>query len=148
MAKNEPIRIPPFHAVPIRPRCDGWTPLRQAEFIGHLAETRSVAKAARAVGMARETAYRLRSRVWAESFVAAWDAALGRAVKADAPPPDGHRPKVTLSELDWRIESGMWRVRMRGGRYTGVVQKPDDSAILALLHRVDRAELHHRKLVT
>lgn len=33
-------RIPLFHAVPTRVCADGWTPLRQAEFIGHLAETR------------------------------------------------------------------------------------------------------------
>lgn len=125
-------RIPLFHAVPVRIRADGWTPLRQAEFIGHLAETRSVREAARRVGMARETAYRLRHRAGAESFCAAWDAALG-----EAPGEDGTGParKVTLRELRWQVETGLWQVLMRGGRYAGVRRKADDSALLRLLAR-------------
>ena len=64
--------IPTFRAVPGRGRRDGWTPLRQAELIGHLAETRSVSTAARRVQMARASAYRLRRRPWAEGFCASW----------------------------------------------------------------------------
>ncbi|MBX7461759.1 hypothetical protein [Qipengyuania huizhouensis] len=63
-----PRRIPSFHITPGRRRGDGWTPVKQAEFIGELAETRSVTKAARRVGMTRETAYRLRRRKWSASF--------------------------------------------------------------------------------
>ena len=131
-----PSRIPAFYAVPARARHDAWTPLRQAEFIGQLAETRSVAEAARRVGMARETAYRLRRRKWSESFVAAWDAALGRPVWPYAPEsltkPLG---KVTYAELEWRLESGLWRVVLRHGLYRGVRRKPDNSALLALVRR-------------
>lgn len=123
------VRIPRFHAVPGRARRDGWTPLRQAEFIGHLAETRSASKAARAVGMGRETAYRLRRRRWSESFCAAWDAALGK--QPSAPP-----RKVTTEELSWRLDSGLWQVRFAAGRYLGVVRKADNSALLALLGRI------------
>ena len=47
--------MPAFVPVPLRTRSDGWTPLKQAEFLGYLAETRSVAEAARRVNMARET---------------------------------------------------------------------------------------------
>ena len=47
-------RVPPFLPVPLRARADGWTPERQARFIGLLAETGSVVEAARAVGMSRE----------------------------------------------------------------------------------------------
>ncbi|XUU61837.1 hypothetical protein ACRAQ6_06085 [Erythrobacter sp. HA6-11] len=140
-------RIPPFHAVRTRQRSDGWTPLRQAEFIGHLAETGNVREAAKRVGMQRESAYRLRRREYAESFVAAWEAALargrGRTVRQAAAKPLARtraRPlrKVTLCELAWRIETGVWRVRLRAGRYAGVSRKADNSALLALLARCSR----------
>ena len=48
-------RIPAFHPVPVASRTDGWTARRQALFIGYLAQTRSVAKAARMVSMGRES---------------------------------------------------------------------------------------------
>jgi hypothetical protein len=175
-----PRRIPPFHAVPGRARADGWTPLKQAEFIGELAETRSVAEAARRVGMTRETAYRLRQRKWSASFCAAWDAAMerppmasrrkfagaglmaarlaklglgGRALAMaarDAPPEGrtqadgtqadgtqidgtGSAPKVTLAELQWRLETGLWSVILRRGTYAGVINKADDSALFRLV---------------
>jgi hypothetical protein len=123
-------RVPAFVPVPLRARADGWTPLRQAEFIGWLAETRSVAAAAEAVGMARETAYRLRRRRGAEGFAAAWDAALGFT-----------RPawKVTHSDLPTAVREGTLRPVLRGGRYLAVVRKPSISALLTLLAREDRA---------
>lgn len=137
---REPVRIPPFHAVPSRARADGWTPPKQAEFIGQLAETRCVAEAARRVGMRRETAYRLRARKWSASFVAAWDAALGRRkpVAAESHTPESHTRasrKVTHAELEWRVESGLWQVIQRGGRYRGVRRTADNGALLALLGR-------------
>ena len=114
------ITIPPFHAVPLRPRADGWTPVRQAEFIGHLAATRSVAAAARGVSMARETAYRLRARAGAQGFAAAWDVALARprleagrarleAALAAARAARQADRKVTIPELEWRGATGLWR---------------------------------------
>src|SRR5438067_13665643 len=71
--------LPAFHPVPTRARADGWTPLRQAEFVGMLAQTGSVAAAAAFVGMSRESAYRLRRREGAAEFAAAWDLALDMA---------------------------------------------------------------------
>ncbi len=62
--------------MPLRARRDGWTPERQRRFIALLAETRCPARAARAVGLSRESAYRLRGRPGGESFAAAWNAAL------------------------------------------------------------------------
>lgn len=135
----------------MRVRADGWTPLRQAEFIGNLAETRSVAKAARMVGMARETAYRLRGRAGGEGFDAAWDAALActatqagrmRLLAALEAARDALKPsrKVTVEQLEWRVETGFWQVILHGGRYAGVRQKPDDSALLALLGRMREPE--------
>ena len=70
------LRVPPFYPVPTRTRRDGWTVERQADFLGMLAETGSVIGACEAVGMSRKSAYRLRALPGAESFAAAWDAAL------------------------------------------------------------------------
>lgn len=126
-------RIPAFTPVPLRPRADGWTPVRQAEFIGLLAETRCVKKATTRVGMSRESAYRLRRKPGAEEFAAAWDAILGPQGTPHASP-----AKVTLEGLFQRIRLGRYRPVMRGGRYVGTVRKPDNRALLAALARLDR----------
>lgn len=66
-----------FTPVPAqRRRADGWTPETQANFIRALEAMGSVGKAARAVGMGRASAYRLRERPDAVSFAAAWDRAI------------------------------------------------------------------------
>ena len=146
--RTPPRRIPPFHAVPVRIRADGWTPVRQAEFIGMLAQTRSVAEAARFVGMGRESAYRLRGKPGSEGFCAAWDAAVaslgsgsGRALYQAALQVAqlARRPsrKSTLAELQWRVETGLWRVVMRHGRFVGARQGADNDALLMLLRRAD-----------
>lgn len=59
-----------------RHRADGWTPETQANFVRALSAMGSVGKAARAVGMGRASAYRLRERPGAASFAAAWDRAI------------------------------------------------------------------------
>lgn len=89
---DESLRLPPrlaviledlpledlaFVPVPVKPRRDGWTPARQLAFILRLALLGGVAAAARAVGMSRESAYRLREHPGAGSFAAAWDKAQG-----------------------------------------------------------------------
>ena len=66
-----------FVPVPVKPRRDGWTPARQLAFILRLALLGGVAAAAKAVGMSRESAYRLREHPGAASFAAAWDKAQG-----------------------------------------------------------------------
>lgn len=53
-----------------------WTPERQATFLAHLAATHNVARAARCVGMSRQSAYRLRARLHGEPFDRAWAAAF------------------------------------------------------------------------
>jgi len=65
-----------FTPVPVRERRDGWTAQRQLEFLEALAATACVEEAARHVGMSERSAYRLRLRVGARNFRAAWDAAL------------------------------------------------------------------------
>lgn len=122
-------RIPAFTPVPLRAGA-GWTPVRQAEFLGLLAQTRCVKKAATLVGMSRESAYRLRRKPGAEEFVAAWDAILGA--------PGTPRAKVTLETLFQRIKHDRYRPIMRGGRYVGTIRKPDNRALLSALARLDR----------
>ena len=66
-----------FTPVPLeRIHHNGWTERRQRDFITALAAMGSVLHAARAVGMSKQSAYKLRERPGAESFAAAWDFAL------------------------------------------------------------------------
>ena len=70
-----------YRWVPVRrrPRYDGWTEEKQRRFIEVLADTGLVSAAARAVGMSRETAYRLRRSAHGAAFARAWDAARHHA---------------------------------------------------------------------
>ncbi len=63
----------------VRPQHNGWTPQRQQHFLDHLAQSGSVAAAARAAGMTRQSAYWLRRQPAGGEFAQAWDAALGDA---------------------------------------------------------------------
>jgi hypothetical protein len=126
------VRVPAFVPVPTRARADGWTAMRQAAFLGALAETGSVRAAARRVGMARETVYRLRRRAGADSFAAAWDAVLGRLAEP--------RRKVTPEELARRALYGLLKPHFYGGRHVATAQKADCAALLRYLARLDRAD--------
>jgi hypothetical protein len=70
-----------YRWVPVRrkPRMDGWTEEKQRRFIETLADTGLVSAAVRAVGMTRESAYKLRRAAHAEAFARAWDAARHHA---------------------------------------------------------------------
>jgi len=83
LATKLPVKFTP---VPVRKRHDGWTPERQVAFITALAECGCVDEACKRVGMGRASAYELRARANADSFRAAWNAALDHAVQrlADA----------------------------------------------------------------
>jgi hypothetical protein len=114
-------RLPAFVPVPLRCRKDGWTPRKQATFLGFLAETGSVAQAALRVGMARETAYRLRRRAGAESFAAAWDAIVIGLTTGSAKTP---KRKVTHLELVERAYHGTLRPVIYRGRFKAdMIQK-------------------------
>jgi hypothetical protein len=114
--------VPPFYPVPTRTRRDGWTVERQAVLIGMLAETGSVIGGCEAVGMSRKSAYRLRSLRGAESFAAAWDAALGLPVR-----------KVTAPERNIFCDAlGPVRLVLFRGRYRGWWRAQDPSATLEL----------------
>jgi len=120
-------RVPPFYPVPTRGRRDGWTIKRQADFLGMLAETGSVLGACEAVGMSRNSAYKLRARPEAESFAAAWDAALGAPIR-----------KVTVTNLHFLAHHGLVQPMFFRGKYRGPVRKPDNSALLRLQKKLDR----------
>ncbi len=69
--------LPQFAPVPRQcERHDGWTPERQTAFIEALADTGSVDAACKAVNMSTVGAYHLRRQPGADSFRAAWQAAL------------------------------------------------------------------------
>lgn len=127
-------RIPAFHPVPVGSRRDGWTPQRQADFIGWLAQTRSVQEACTLTGMGREGAYRLRRRIGAAGFAAAWDAALGKPHRRI----DLTSGKATQLPASWRSEHGLIVIVMYQGRYCANRRKPDDDALLQHLAAIDR----------
>jgi hypothetical protein len=70
-----------YRWVPVRrrQRYDGWTEEKQRRFIEVLADTGLVTKAAKAVGLSRESAHRLRRQPHAADFARAWDIAREHA---------------------------------------------------------------------
>lgn len=113
--------LPPFTSVPTRARRDGWTPAKQRAFIASLRRTGQVAVAAREVGMSPQSAWRLRARPQAESFVAAWDCVLDTA-RAEA-----------LDAAIARATHGVLIPRSYRGRYVGLEHRADDRALMAVL---------------
>jgi len=122
---------PDFTPVPLRARRDGWTVERQRAFIAALRKTRSISKAAGAVGMSRKSAYGLRERPGAQSFAAAWDEAFA------ARPPRG---PSSVSLLWHRAFYGVTRPIYRGCKQIGTVNKLDNQALLKLYDRFERME--------
>lgn len=117
----------PFTPVPLsRARHDGWSPDRQRRFITALATLGSVNAAARTVGSSRTGAYRLRTRPGAESFAAAWDAAL-----ADT--------RARLFDLLFeRAVHGVHVPRRYRGEFVATRHFLDNGAGIALLRQADR----------
>ncbi len=103
-ASDEDEGILAFTPAPNCGRADGWTARRQTNFIHALAVMGTVTRACKAVGMSRQTAYKLRERPEAADFARAWDAALmmgydrrsSVAMAALAPPDQKHRDSVKL----------------------------------------------------
>lgn len=131
-------RKPPFfHPAALRDRHDGWSKARQCAFLAELYLTGSVTAAARAVGMSRMSAYRLRRRKGAESFAHAWDRIFAQpgTGKAAAPKPDWR--KITNPALMERVEVGLVQPVLYAGKLVAIRRKPDNSALLRLLRRQD-----------
>lgn len=108
--------------------------MRQARFIGYLAQTESVRWAAAQVGCSRETAYRLRRKPGAGSFVHAWDAVVALRAGGDAP-----QRKVTREELfQWAMD-GPFVIIMRRGKFIRACRKVNNTALLRVLSQFDRS---------
>ena len=142
---DESLRLPPrlaailedlpleelaFVPVPVRPRRDGWTPARQLAFILRLALLGCVAAAAAAVGMSRESAYRLRDHPGAASFAAAWDKAQGW----------GRGRAADLGTE--RAVYGEKRVVWYRGRKVGEYVRHDNRLLIAAINRFPAAPTH------
>lgn len=115
-----------------RHRADGWTPDTQANFIRALEAMGSVGRAAKAVGMGRRSAYRLRERPGADSFAASWDRALsmGRTLQ--------------FSVAMDRALNGVTTVRILRGGAIDVTGGPDMDVVRAAI-REDAAPLKATK---
>ena len=111
-----------FTPVPMqRRRADGWSAERQRRFITALSVMGAVGPAARAVGMGRASAYRLRERAGAAGFAEAWDIAI--ACGADL---------QFHTALDQAI-NGVTTVRVMRGGMVEVMNAPDRKFLNAAL---------------
>ncbi|WP_422060903.1 hypothetical protein [Sphingopyxis sp.] len=111
-----------------RCRADGWTSETQANFIRALEAMGSVGQAARAVGMGRRSAYRLRERPGADSFASAWDRAIATG---------------RMRQFDYAMDraiNGITTVRILRGGAIDVTGGPDMDIVNAVL-REDAAPL-------
>ena len=125
-------RVRAFYPVPPRTRRDGWTIERQADFLGLLAETSSVIGACEAVGMSRKSVYRLRALPGAESFAAAWDAALGMPLRMVT------APAGAFFDSDRPVRLVIFR-----GRYRGAWRNAGNGDLVRHVWRPDRAGQGH-----
>jgi len=90
---QHPTPHPPAPAT--RPARTHWTPTKQRLFLAALLEYGSVGRAARAAGMSRSSAHRLRARLPGTEFDRIWANALAlHAARLADPfaPPAPHRP--------------------------------------------------------
>jgi transposase len=130
---------PTFAPVPVRARVDGWTPRRQRIFMELLRRGRSPAHAARRVGMTKQTAYALRRRPRAESFAAAWDAAVAGASRERIERVRRERGPG-LAERAWQ---GYWTPHTYRGRVTSWTHRYDNRAAMRILNNIDRFVERH-----
>lgn len=111
-----------FIPVPLqRRRYDGWSPETQKRFIRALSVMGSVGAACRALGKGRVSAYRLRERDGAESFAAAWDAAI-----------DEGKSRQFDYFID-RAVNGVTTVRVQRGGSVSVTGGPDMGLVRAAM---------------
>lgn len=110
----------------IQPRPDGWTLPKQAEFLRHLAASHCVSQAASAVGMSRQSAYRLRNRLRGEPFDIAWSCAYRRQYDA-----------LAEAALE-RAFNGVEVPHFHKGELVHVSRRYDERLTVALLAMQDR----------
>jgi len=125
-------------------RHDGWSLDKQVAFLRALSATHSVSAAARAVGMSRQSAYRLRSRLKGKAFDLAWEVAFH------------HSYDVLAHAALERALNGVEMPVYYQGEQVGSYRRYDERLTVALLNRFTlggnpvfgrlgpRAELHAR----
>jgi len=120
--------VPDFEPVPRKARYDGWTPERQRAFIDALAELGSVKAAAKRINMSAEGAYYLRRQPGADSFRAAWTAALDHGVQRLADIAIDRATEGVADPVFWR------------GEVVGEKRKYNDRLLMFILrhHLADR----------
>lgn len=114
-----------YHWLPVprdRRRWDGWTVLKQRDFIGAIADLGSIRRAAESVGMSEASAYRLRRAPGAEHFAHAWDVAVDEA-----------RHRVLAHALDRVVNGDEIEVRNRDGGITGYTRRYPDRLTMFML---------------
>jgi hypothetical protein len=121
----EPGSATDFEPVQIGWRESGWTPERQRQFIEELADCGMVREAAARVGMAEQSAYRLRRRPDAAGFNRAWDAAVQLGV-------DRLHSIAFERALTGTVKRRYWE-----GQVVGEERVYDNRLLLALLARLD-----------
>lgn len=111
-----------FTPVPLqRARRNGWTPQRQADFIRALAALGNASRAAKAVGMTKQSAYHLAARPGAESFVRAWDMAALMGYETQ------------LSAVIDRALNGVTTPRYYKGKLVGTRHRFDHASAIAAI---------------
>lgn len=136
------------------PRHGEWTIEKQVAFLQTLAATQSVSQAARSVGMGRQSAYKLRTRLDNAPFGAAWrmamqggrdaliEAALDRAINGVEVPHYWQGERVgTSRRYDERLTALLLNSGALGGarRVVDPAEKPFASADFArLLERIEK----------
>jgi hypothetical protein len=114
-----------FPAVPQqRKRGNGWSPPQQARFILALEVMGSVGSAAKAVGMSRAAAYKLREREGAEGFAKSWDMAME----------SGRRRQFDIAMA--QAINGVTTIHVRRGGSVTIGSGPD----MKLVHNAFRSE--------
>jgi hypothetical protein len=118
-----------FTPVPVRARRDGWTPERQRRFVSYLAAGAGPSEAAKAVGKTKQSAFTLRARPGAESFSAAWDAAVAfaRERRFDASP----KSAASLAR------EGVLVPRFYRGRLVSVERRFPSAPLMRVLAQLD-----------
>jgi hypothetical protein len=103
----------------IRRKSNSWTPRKVKRFIDVLGLTANVSEAARACGMSRDAAYKLRQRD--PDFRREWEGALGRALEM-----------LADRVLDYALNGTIVKVR-HGGKVVGEEHRFDARFALSLL---------------
>ncbi len=117
----------------LRRRRDGWSEERQRAFIAALAVCGTVTMAARAVGSTARSAYRLLDAPGADSFAAAWDAAI-----------DQGYARIQADALE-RALKGAFVPVYRRDKLVRVEHRRSDKLAIALLNGQDRDPLAARR---